>query len=157
MSEKLETAISGSFKFKPETDAIIDEFRDYNVTVLEPTKGWLYVPLGISIEDGWRPLPSERGLDISEVEDNFLAAIYRSDFLYVNNEESYVGETTALEIGYALARKKLIFCRNQITLENMDGDLIPYYFLRGSVLIASPKEAAETFSNLIDVVRESRT
>jgi hypothetical protein len=39
MSELLTTAISGSFKFKPEIDALHDEFADAGVNVLEPSKG----------------------------------------------------------------------------------------------------------------------
>lgn len=41
---ELSTCISGSFKFKPEIDRLIEEFQDLHVKVLSPEKGWLAVP-----------------------------------------------------------------------------------------------------------------
>lgn len=142
MERNLEAAISGSFKFKPEIDELIDEFADYNVTVLEPAKGWLYIPSRRIIEVGFRPLPNERGLDIDQIEGNFLAAVDKSDFLYVNNLESYLGQSMVFEIGYAHGAKKPIFTRRPFTLKNFELEFAPYHYLNDVITVATPAETA---------------
>nr|MCW1908804.1 hypothetical protein [Candidatus Saccharibacteria bacterium] len=74
--ENPEGVISGSFKFKPEIDAAIDEFRDLNVIIRAPEIGWLFKPnnglIVVTNEDRFQPLPSEQRMMAHEVEAEFL-------------------------------------------------------------------------------------
>jgi hypothetical protein len=142
MAERLlQTAVAGSFKFKPEIDALHGEFRDHGVTVLEPTMGWLWSPgmrVGPSL---FRPLPLERDLSIREIEGRFLGAIDKADFLYVYNPEAYMGASTAFEIGYALARETPIYAHaSPDFMEMADCDLERKAFLESRIVIAGVAE-----------------
>jgi hypothetical protein len=104
-TQELSCSISGSFrKFKPEIDKLIDDFAELGVHVRAPAKGWLYKPHIIVAEwADFRPLPQEVGLSPRQIEDTFLDAIRRSDFLYLANPEGYMGSSASLEMGFALA------------------------------------------------------
>lgn len=54
---------------------------------------------------------AEVGLSPREIENWHLRAIEQSDFILLHAPEGYVGISAAMEIGYALALKKLIFSR----------------------------------------------
>jgi hypothetical protein len=144
MSE-LKTAISGSFKFKKEIDELHDEFADYGVEVLEPTMGWLFTPTVISEfrNTGFRPLPAEKYIkSIGEVEERFLRAIRKSDFLYLYNAEQYIGVSAAMEIGCAHANNKPIYSKEPISIANAEYNLDTFKFLKNAIKIATPAEAA---------------
>lgn len=112
-TEKLKCTISGSFKYKPEIDLARDEFSDRGFIVLAPGKGWLVhhsnQPYQNPKTSTFRPLPGEKYMDLKAVEDSFLENITRSDFLYVLNPEGYLGNSTCLEIGFAIARGIPVF------------------------------------------------
>ncbi len=121
----LKACVSGSFdKFKPEIDLAIDELNDFGVTVLSPGKGWLYKPsqkIFNPLEDKFRPLPSETGMKIKEIEDDFLSSVKKSDFLYVINPQGYIGNVVSLEIGFAIASGVPVFLQqkiNPLVIEN---------------------------------------
>lgn len=118
MQEKeLRACVSGSFKkFKPEIDLAIEELGDLGVTVLAPGKGWLYIPpqrILNPTDYEFRPLPSEKGMSIKGIEDDFLSSVRKSDFLYVVNPEGYIGEVVNMEIGFALALDIPVFLQEK--------------------------------------------
>jgi nucleoside 2-deoxyribosyltransferase len=123
-SPELSTSISGSFKFKPEIDAAHEIFRDHNVIVLAPGTGWLYMtPAKLSLitaQNMLRPLPIERGMSPKQIENSFLESIRESDFLYVMNKESYMGNSTAFELGFALGIGKPVYAAEPILFEEVD-------------------------------------
>lgn len=121
MEKELKTCISGSFKFKPEIDLLIEEFNDLGVTVLSPEKGWLYIPKYRILKPEFRPLPLERNMSIKTIEDNFLIGINQSDFLYVASFEGYIGESTSMEIGFAFAKQIPVYSIQKII--NIENDL----------------------------------
>ena len=144
MTEQLTACISGSFKFKPEIDALINEFADYGVTVLEPTKGWLYIPGARKQPVGtFRPLPQEVGMNATEVELRFLSAVKRAHFVYLHNQSNYLGVMTSLELGFAIGKNKSVFALEPITLENFEYDFATYESARANVTIATPQEAVK--------------
>ncbi|MFH1970963.1 MAG: hypothetical protein ABIJ05_01070 [Patescibacteria group bacterium] len=129
MIEKdLKACVSGSFdKFKPEIDLAIDELNELGVTVLSPSKGWLYKPsqrIFNPKEDKFRPLPSETGMGIKEIEDDFLSNVKKSDFLYVINPEGYIGNVVGLEIGFAIASGIPVFLQQKINPLIIENDSI---------------------------------
>ncbi|HYM65103.1 MAG TPA: hypothetical protein VES68_01290 [Candidatus Sulfotelmatobacter sp.] len=141
--DELFITIPGSFdKFKPEIDLTIDEFRDLGVTVLAPDKGWLYKsPLKVFTKDDmvnfFRPLPSEIGMRIKEIEDSFLESIRKSDLVYIVNPEGFIGETVSFEIGFALGRGIPIYSQKSILTQ----DLIMQTMI-ADIKVLTPQEAA---------------
>jgi nucleoside 2-deoxyribosyltransferase len=113
---RFETAISGSFKFKPEIDSMREAFADNNITVIAPDEGWLYIPkLVVSgSKNQFRPLPTEQGMTVREIEDRFIASIKESDFLFVMNVDGYFGLSTALEMGFAESFNKPIYALQEV-------------------------------------------
>jgi hypothetical protein len=112
--------LSCSFKFKPEIDALNDEFTDLGVEVLEPSKGWLAIPQ-FEKDNGYRPLPGEEHLGgIKQIEERFLQALKKSHFLYICNFEGYLGSSTALEIGSAFAGNLPMFSARPIVIGTDD-------------------------------------
>ena len=115
---ELKACVSGSFfKFKPEIDLAIEELSDLGVTVLAPDRGWLYVPpqkIVNASDYKFRHLPTEKGMSIKEVEDDYLSSVKKSDFLYVINPKGYVGETASMEIGYAIALSVPVFLQQEV-------------------------------------------
>lgn len=146
----LKTAIAGSFKFKKEIDALHEEFADYGVEVLEPTKGWLFIPTGhIARPTQFRPLPQERDLPgVREIEERFLRAVRRSNFLYLFNPEQYLGLSASFEIGYALAKNKPIFAKEPLSLANVEYDLDSWEFMKEAIRVATPEQAAQSFKEI---------
>ena len=120
MSEReLKACVSGSFfKFKPEIDLAIEELSDLGVTVLAPDKGWLHIsPQKITNPKDYefRHLPTEKGMSIKEVENDFLLSVAKSDFLYVVNPNGYIGDMVAMEIGYAIALDIPVFLQQEVS------------------------------------------
>jgi hypothetical protein len=140
---QLTTAISGSFKLKPEIDGLIDQFTGLGVKVLEPTKGWLWTPRMQISRPTYRPLPDEQGLGIREIEDRFLEAIAVADFLYIYSQEKYVGLSTSFELGNALARQPEIpiYTAEPIAPILAEGDLEHLHYLESRLVIAGVAEA----------------
>jgi hypothetical protein len=103
--------VSGSFsKFKPEIDSAIDELTALGVRVLSPAKGWSPSTKILTLESlQFRPLPTELGLSIRQIQDQHLHAIAGSDFLYIVNPNGYLGNSVCMEIGFALSKAIPIF------------------------------------------------
>lgn len=150
MKEAVKAVISGSFKYKPEIDKLIDVFTEQDVEVLEPTKGWLILPptelLTIRRQGRLRPLPSEENLTARQIEDRFLRAIDKSDFMYVMNIEGYIGLSTAMEIGYALLKPIALYARQPLDLEATEiPDLEMRSLLRESFTVLDPEDVLSHF------------
>ena len=138
---ELKCCISGSFsKFKPEIDLLIDEFRDLGIVVLSPDKGWLFKPRHLlkPVDFMFRPLPSEKGLSIREIEDSFLRRVKQSDFLYIADFEGYVGQSAWMEIGFAFGCGVPCFAKEQIKSDE-ENDLMQEERI-AQIKIAQPNE-----------------
>lgn len=125
MREKeLSCVVSGSFKFKPEIDRTINELRDEGVLVLAPEKGWLWTVRSRLINPRdlkFRPLPDERDMTPRQVEDSFLEALSKSDFVYIVDPSGYVGNSVALEMAVAYSLGIPIYSSEPISKE-LDSD-----------------------------------
>lgn len=97
-------SVSGSFnKFPMEINSVVRQLRDVGAEVLSPKS---LIPDSLSSPSGadqFVVLKGDKGLP-ADIEMRHLQAIAKSDFLYVVDPEGYIGVSTALEIGYALAK-----------------------------------------------------
>lgn len=94
--------ISGSFnRFLPQVRRAVEECWDDGALVLSPHQPTPYKEIvkGFILLEGDR----HHSAQVRSVEDRHLACIARSDFLWVVCPDGYIGNATAMEIGYALA------------------------------------------------------
>lgn len=139
--------VSGSFKFKPEIDKTIETLEETGVKVLEPTKGWLIMPSSEIAErllqGQIRPLPTEESLTTRQIEERFLKALGRANLMYLMNREGYVGNSAALEIGYALGQDKPIYALASLNYKAMEiDDLSIRKSLAETVTVLPPEKVA---------------
>lgn len=146
---KLSCVISGSFdKFKPEIDLAIDSFTELGVNVLAPGKGWLYVPQerrpNIKTA-GFRPLPSEIGRNIREIEEDFLRELAKSDFHYVVNINGYIGPMAAFEIGFAVGKGIPVYAKEDMSsFIELDGSS---KIIQSKIKVLSPEQVVFDVKN----------
>ncbi len=106
----LKCTISGSF------NRYFSEISDYYID-LKSNQFHILSPINFEISDDSNEfilLTGDIGNTIGEIECNHLKAIKNSHFLLVINPKNYIGISTALEIGYALANKIPIYFSNGI-------------------------------------------
>jgi NTP pyrophosphatase (non-canonical NTP hydrolase)/nucleoside 2-deoxyribosyltransferase len=102
--------VSGSFrKHLDEVTKIIEEFVNQGVEILSPAFTKPKNP-----GDDFVFFHGEESEDPKELENKHLAAIERSDFLYLVNPGGYLGKSATLEMGYALSCGKPVFALDKI-------------------------------------------
>jgi len=148
--DRLTCVISGSFeKFKPEIDNLHSEFQDQGIDVLAPDKGWSgvdYARSKIIFPQGFRPLPTERGMTPGEIEEEFLRSLARASFLYLFNQDGYIGNSAAFEMGNAIGSNKPIYAHQPLQYENLDfEDLSHWMLLKNYVRCVPVGEISEDF------------
>jgi len=124
--------ICGSKKFKPEIREFSKRLKEKGVTIYEP-----YLHEG-----------GKEWLELSQEHKNFVALglthdhfykIRMADIVFVYNKDGYSGNSTTLEIGYAVALGKPIYA-----LSDKDEELCRKILFRG--VISSPEELLEKVS-----------
>lgn len=96
---KLSVTISGSFnKDFGKIQKKVRQFQEEGIEVLAPPISKI-----VGNQDGFVTLDDDKGTP-HQIESEYLAAISRSDFLYVVNSNGYIGRSVALEIGYAISK-----------------------------------------------------
>lgn len=91
--------VSGSFnKFLLQVQETTRSMHSLGITVLSPR-----VVRNVDIHGGFVMLEGDKGSP-GQIEKRHLQAIGKSDFLYIVNPGGYIGESVALEIGYALSK-----------------------------------------------------
>jgi hypothetical protein len=103
--ERLTATVSGSFRrsMRAVQDAVYT-LTDAGVTVLSPAD-----PRVVAQTDDFVFVASDRVRSIKLVQSRHLEAIAASDFLWVENQEGYLGLSGAMEIGYAIANRVPVF------------------------------------------------
>jgi hypothetical protein len=105
----LSVSICGSYhRHLKDMKERIAECRQLGIKVLIPK----YTSWKSENEHGFVVLRGENGSPAELQEKNFRA-IAASSFMFVENPGGYIGQSTALEIGYAYARRIPIFCREK--------------------------------------------
>jgi len=148
-SERLTCVISGSFsKFKPEIDSLHSEFGDNDIDVLAPDKGWVaadYVRSKVIFPSGFRALPSERGMSPKEIEEQFLRCLGRAHFLYLHNQDGYLGNSAYFELGNAMAAQKPVYARQELEYDPDFEDLREWLAVKKYVRVVPIPQISEDF------------
>ena len=131
----LTCTISGSFRrFLPQISAKMKECAEQNIAVSSPLS---IDPTGE--EAGFIFLKGDRG-ETKDIESSHLRAIRKSDFLYVVNPGGYVGPSTTIEVGYAIALSIPIFSLEPAT------ESVIAMFMHSEQSIEKVKRALEDLS-----------
>ncbi len=119
----------GSRRFKPEIREFSKRLRKLGVVVYEP---FLH-----SGQDEWEKLSSDyqKFIALGLSHDHFYK-IKMADVVFVYNKDGYSGNSTTLEIGYAIALGKPIYA-----LSGDDKELCRHVFFRE--IVSSPAELAK--------------
>jgi hypothetical protein len=96
----LSVTVSGSFhRFMLEIEQAVQEFTARDVRVLSPAYPKVVDHLGDFLF-----VASDRVRSIRLVQDRHLASITQSDFVWLVSPDGYVGQSAAMELGFAVAR-----------------------------------------------------
>jgi NTP pyrophosphatase (non-canonical NTP hydrolase) len=86
------------------------QFSDIGVAVLSPS-----FSKAVKRDVPFVLLESDDSSDAKILEQRHLDAIAAADALYVYNKDAYLGNSTALELGWAVALGKPVFCHEPVT------------------------------------------
>jgi len=94
--------LCGSRRFKPEMREFAKRLKEYGVVVYEP-----YLHSG---QEEWEGLSEEyrRFIALGLTHDHFYK-IRMADVVFIYNKDGYSGNSTTLEIGYAIAAGKPLY------------------------------------------------
>jgi NTP pyrophosphatase (non-canonical NTP hydrolase) len=112
---------------------IIKDFEDLGINVLSPKPSQIINP-----GEEFPILETDNVFDPKELENRHLDAIRKADALYLYNPGGYVGPSCTMELGWALALGKYIYCKepiNDFTLKLFSG------------IIATPEKVKYDLSN----------
>jgi len=121
--------ICGSRRFKPEIRAFAKELEDKGIVVFAP-----YLHEG---EGEWDKLSDQykKFVALGLTHDHFYK-IQMSDVVYIFNKDGYAGNSTTLEIGYAVASEKPLYA-----MSDKDEEICRHVLFRG--FIETPNELVE--------------
>ncbi len=115
--------ISGSTRFKPEIREFAKKLKELGVIVYEP-----------NLFSGFQELEEEykKFISLGLAHDHFRK-MRLADVVYIYNKDSYIGISTNIEIGFAVAMNKPIY-----VLEEKDEEI----FRKGlfSAVVSTPEE-----------------
>lgn len=133
VKQKYQVVISGLFrKAFPEIQQVVAEFEKEGFEILSPKKSRVINP-----GEEFAVLESDETTDPKALEDGRLEAIAKADVLYVVAPKGYLGDSAKMELGFAYALRKHIYCSEKvddITLKLYCGEK------------AAPEEVAEKIS-----------
>lgn len=99
MTRKLFVTVSGSFhRHISKIQDIVNEFKDFGIEVISPADPRIVDKIGPFLF-----VASDKHRSVRLVQDRHLISISKSDFLWLVSPDGYVGQSAALELGYAIA------------------------------------------------------
>lgn len=133
VKQKYQIVISGSFREAfEEIQKYIIEFEKEGFEVLSPKKAKIINP-----GEEFAILESDETTDPKILEEGHLEAIAEADALYIAAPRGYLGDSAKMELGFAHALRKHIYCSEKV-------DDVTLRLYCGEV--ATPQEVAEKIS-----------
>lgn len=128
MKQVIRATLSGSFhKDNEGLQRAYDELITNQCQVLSPHRLDFVDQSALFVRD-----TAERDESVKSLEMHHLLAIRQSDFVWVHAPDGYIGKSTAMEIGYAIALQKPIFTDQDIE----DHTLAVFVVKKASVFMA---------------------
>lgn len=90
-------SIAGSFRFKKDIDAMIQDVSTQGITVLAPPKGDV-----LNKKDDFKILEGNLDLGEADIEAVFIQKMSEADALYVYAKDGYVGRSVKAELRFAI-------------------------------------------------------
>ena len=110
MSKKLGVVISGSFRrYFDGISETVGTFESLGIDVLSPKASKVINP-----GEEFAVLETDDTSDPRTLEQRHLDAITAADALYLYNPEGYIGDSSKMELGWAIALGKPVFCKELV-------------------------------------------
>ena len=110
MSKKLGVVISGSFRrYFDGISETVGTFESLGIDVLSPKASRVINP-----GEEFAVLETDDTSDPRTLEQRHLDAITAADALYLYNPEGYIGDSSKMELGWAIALGKPVFCKELV-------------------------------------------
>jgi len=110
MSKKLSVVISGSFRrYFDGISETVGTFESLGIDVLSPKASKVINP-----GEEFAVLETDDTSDPRTLEQRHLDAITAADALYLYNPEGYIGDSSKMELGWAIALGKPVFCKELV-------------------------------------------
>src|SRR3989344_5711175 len=106
MSKKLSVVISGSFRrYFDGISETVGTFESLGIDILSPKASKVINP-----GEEFAVLETDDTSDPRTLEQRHLDAITAADALYLYNPEGYIGDSSKMELGWAIALGNPLFC-----------------------------------------------
>jgi hypothetical protein len=153
---KITATVSGSFtRHLSEIQRAVTELKAHGVRVLSPEQ-----PTIVEEVRGFVFVASDRHRSVKLVQDRHLASIANSDFLWLENPDGHVGQSAALELGFAIASGIPVYSNSLPDDLTMRQYVTEVPNLASAVLIASrcaTNNDIKPMSLLVDPVTAARS
>ena len=165
-SEKLTATVSGSFhrhlSFIYET---VGALRELGITVLSPSDPRIVGSIGEFLF-----VASDRFCSAHLVQERHFQCIRRSSFLWLVAPDGYVGQSAAMEIGFAAATSTPVFCEGRLSDVTLSNYVRTSFTIENAVaemrarqvkqepeehLLIEPETSIERMHGSLDVFRRS--
>ncbi|MEK7637138.1 MAG: MazG nucleotide pyrophosphohydrolase domain-containing protein [Patescibacteria group bacterium] len=134
MAKKLSVVVSGSFRRSFEgIGATVRTFESLGVEVISPKASKVINP-----GEEFAVLESDDTSNPQTLEQRHLDAITAADALYLYDPEGYIGDSSKMELGWAVALGKPVFCKELVSDSTLK-------FFCGS--IATPEQVKDALDN----------
>lgn len=110
MAKKLSVVISGSFRrYFDGISETVKAFEALDIDVLSPKSSKVINP-----GEEFAVLETDDTDDPKTLEQRHLDAITAADALYLYDPDGYIGDSSKMELGWAIALGKPVFCKNLV-------------------------------------------
>ena len=148
MTKKLSVVISGSFRrYFDGISETVKTFEALGIEVLSPKASKVINP-----GEEFAVLESDDTSDPQTLEQRHLDAITTADALYLYDPDGYIGDSSKMELGWANALGKPVFCRELVadsTLKFFCGNVATPKEVKAALTSRSPLETINPRSSMV--------
>lgn len=147
MTKKLSVVISGSFRrYFDGISETVKVFEVLGIDVLSPKASKVINP-----DEEFAILETDDTSDPQTLEQRHLDAITAADALYLYDPDGYIGDSSKMELGWAIALGKPVFCKEPVadsTLKFFCGTVATPEQVKAALITRSPLETINPRSSV---------
>ena len=144
MAKKLNIVISGSFRrYFDGISETVKAFEALGIEVLSPKASKVINP-----GEEFAVLETDDTSDPKTLEQRHLDAITAADALYIYNPDGYIGDSSKMELGWAIALGKPVFCKELVADSTLK-------FFCGTVAVPEEVKTALESRSPLEVINPS--